>query len=346
MIRFAKVDAIMTYPKIEGDSLLARFLTPEVYDALKDRETYFGVRLEHLIASGLKNPDSAIGVYAGDEESYEVFSPLFDPIIAAYHGFGPEDRHTSDLDPAHLEIENPDPEGRFVLSTRIRVARNLCCFPFGPVIDRRERRMAERAIVQALSSLPGELAGEYQPLSAMDKATQKRLIEAHLLFKAGDRFLEAGGFNRDWPDARGAFMNKARTFLVWVNEEDQLRIISMEKGANLKSVFSRLAKALGHLEARLTFAYSKRLGYLTSCPTNLGTAMRASVHIRLAHLAEDVVKAIAEAHGLQVRGTHGEHTEAEGGVYDVSNRRRLGITEVEAVAQLARGVQALIQAAG
>jgi len=305
----------MAYPNPGGGSLLARHLTPEVWHRLKDRETRYGVRLEHVIASGLANPDSAVGVYAGDAESYELFAPLFDPIIADYHGFGPEKRHQSDLDPAHLDAPNPDPEGRYVVSTRIRVARNLCCFPFGPVYE-------------------------------MDEATKERLIMDHFLFKEGDRFLEAAGLNRDWPDARGLFHNEDKTFLVWVNEEDQLRIISMQPGADLQAVFARLARALGELERRLTFARSERLGYLTSCPTNLGTAMRASVHIRLPQLTEDEVKAIARAHGLQVRGTHGEHTEAKGGVYDVSNKRRLGITEVEAVAQLAKGVQALIQAAG
>ncbi len=336
----------MAAPRIEGESLLARFLTPEVYQALKDRETYFGVRLEHLIASGVQNPDSAIGVYAGDEESYSVFAPLLDPIIEAYHGFGPGDRHVSDLDPGGLEDQPLDPAGRYVLSTRVRVARNLCCFPFGPVIGFRERRMAERAILGALETLEGELAGSYHPLPALDPATQARLVEEHLLFKAGDRFLEAGGFNRHWPDARGVFLNRERTFLVWVNEEDQLRIISMEKGSHLKRVFSRLVQALAELERRLSFARSPRLGYLTSCPTNLGTGMRASVHVRLQRLPEEEIQAIALAHGLQVRGTHGEHTQAEGGVYDVSNKRRLGITEVEALRQLEAGIRALIRAEG
>ena len=334
----------MAYPNPGGGSLLARHLTPEVWHRLKDRETRYGVRLEHVIASGLANPDSAVGVYAGDEESYDLFAPLLDPIIADYHGFGPEKRHQSDLDPAHLDAPNPDPEGRYVVSTRIRVARNLCCFPFGSMLSRRERRIVEATVVHALEGLPGELAGRYYPLYEMDEATKERLIMDHFLFKEGDRFLEAAGLNRDWPDARGLFHNEDKTFLVWVNEEDQLRIISMQPGADLQAVFARLARALGELERRLTFARSERLGYLTSCPTNLGTAMRASVHVRLPGLTEEEIKAIAGEHGLQVRGTHGEHSEAEGGVYDVSNKRRLGITEVEALRQLAQGVRALILA--
>jgi len=336
----------MTYPEPGGRSLLARHLTPEVWQKLKDEQTRYGVRLIDVIASGLTYPESSIGVYAGDEESYALFAPLLDPIIADYHGFGTDDSHESDLEPAHLNVPNPDPEGRHVISTRIRVARNLCCFPFGSVITRRERRIVEATVVRALEDLPDELAGSYYPLYEMDPATKERLIADHFLFKEGDRFLEAAGLNRDWPDARGIFHNPDKTFLVWVNEEDQLRIISMEPGADLQRVFTRLARALAELERRLTFAYSERLGYLTSCPTNLGTAMRASVHVRLPKLArnEELLKAIAAEHQLQVRGTHGEHSQSEGAVYDVSNKRRLGIPEVEAVRQLAAGVSALLAA--
>ncbi len=332
----------MTNPNPGGASLLAKHLTPAVWEALKDKETRYGVRLIDVVASGLAHPESSIGVYAGDEESYELFAPLLDPIIAKYHGFGPDGRHTSDLDPAHLDAPNPDPEGRYVVSTRIRVARNLCCFPLGPALTRRERRIVEATVVRALASLEGDLSGRYYPLYEMDHATKERLIANHFLFKEGDRFLEAAGLNRDWPDARGIFHNENKTFLVWVNEEDQLRIISMQPGADLEEVFARLARALGELERRLTFARSERLGYLTSCPTNLGTAMRASVHVRLPRLPEEKIKAIAGDHGLQVRGTHGEHSDAEGDVYDVSNKRRLGITEVEAVRQLSAGVRALL----
>ncbi|HGZ70242.1 MAG TPA: arginine kinase, partial [Nitratifractor sp.] len=94
----------------------------------------------------------------------------------------------------------------------------------------------------------------------------------------------------------------------------------------------------------LTFAFNEHIGYITSCPTNLGTAMRASVHIKLPNLGANMVefKAITDKYHLQIRGIHGEHSESEGGVYDISNRRRLGITEVEAVQDMHDGVVALI----
>ena len=79
-------------------------------------------------------------------------------------------------------------------------------------------------------SLTGDLAGTYYPLSGMSEETRNKLVEDHFLFKKGDRFLEAAGINKMWPQGRGIYHNAVKTFLVWVNEEDQLRIISMEKG--------------------------------------------------------------------------------------------------------------------
>ncbi|RLA57682.1 MAG: arginine kinase, partial [Epsilonproteobacteria bacterium] len=162
----------------------------------------------------------------------------------------------------------------------------------------------------------------------------------------GDRFLEAAGLNYNWPEGRGIFHNDEKTFLVWVNEEDQLRIISMQQGGDIKEVFSRLSAAIKILEKQLQFSYNDHLGYITSCPTNLGTAMRASVHIKVPNLAKDMdkLKAITDKYHLQIRGIHGEHSKSEGGVYDISNRRRLGITEVEAVQDMHDGVVAIIEA--
>jgi len=107
------------------------------------------------------------------------------------------------------------------------------------------------------------------------------------LRREGDRFLEACGLNRDWPNSRGIFHNDDKTFLIWVNEEDQLRIISMQQGADIACVFERLSRAASQIEKVAEFAYNSHLGYITSCPTNLGTALRASVHIHLPELSRD-----------------------------------------------------------
>jgi len=338
----------MKYPNFpkECQSLLCKYLSPEVFEELKDKKTVFAFTLDQAINSGVKNIDSGIGVYAGDEESYSLFSPLFNPIIEEYHSFSKEDKHKSNLNSGDLLAENPDQDGDFIVSTRIRVGRNLKDFPLGPAITQEGRLEVEKKVSTALASLDGELKGHYYPLLGMSESVQKQLIEDHFLFKEGDRFLEAAGLNHNWPEGRGIFHNDEKTFLVWVNEEDQLRIISMQQGGDIKEVFTRLSVAIKILEKQLQFSYNDHLGYITSCPTNLGTAMRASVHIKVPNLAKDMekFKAITDKYHLQIRGIHGEHSESEGGVYDISNRRRLGITEVEAVQDMYDGVVAIIEA--
>ena len=338
----------MKYPKFtpKHKSLMAKYLTKEVFEELKELKTKNGFTLQRAIQSGIDNPDSGIGVYAGDAESYTAFSTLFDPIIQKYHGFSQNDMHKSNLKPDDLKAPNPDMEDRYIVSTRIRVGRNLADFPLGTSISKEQRDEVEKTVSTVLNSLSGDLSGKYFPLLGLSETDRISLVEDHFLFKAGDRFLESAGLNRDWPHGRGIYHNNEKTFLVWINEEDELRIISMQKGGNIKEVFTRLAKAINELEKKMKFAYSEHLGYITSCPTNLGTAMRASVHIALPKLSKDMdkFKSITDKHHLQIRGINGEHSKSEGGIYDISNKRRLGVTEVQCVQDMYNGVVKLIEA--
>ena len=336
----------MNYPNLpkECTSLLCKYLTAELFEELKDKKTKNNFTLAQAINSGLENIDSGIGVYAGDKETYSTFAPLFDKIIEDYHGFSKNDSHKSNLNPNDLNAPNPDPEGKYIISTRIRVGRNVDNMPLGPAISKEQREEVEASVVNGLKKLEGELEGNYYPLLGMSKEVQAKLIKNHFLFKEGDRFLEATGLNREWPEGRGIYHNHDKTFLVWVNEEDQLRVISMQMGGDIKEVFTRLVKAIKSIEEEVSFSYSEHLGFITSCPTNLGTAMRASVHIALPNLAKDMpkFKSITDKFHLQIRGIHGEHSKSEGGIYDISNRRRLGISEVQAVQDMYDGVAALI----
>ena len=341
----------MTYSDIKqklknSNSLLAKYLTNEVFEKLKDKTTSDGYTLLQAINSGLENPDSGIGVYALDEESYSTFKELFDPIIQEYHKFSSEDHHKSNFNPDDLNAPNPDPTDEYIVSTRIRVGRNIKDIPLGTVISNEQRNKIEKDVSSTLSSFSDDLAGKYYPLNNMNNEDRESLIKDHFLFKAGDRFLEAAGLNRDWPNGRGIYHNNDKTFLVWINEEDQLRIISMQNGGDIKEVFTRLHKAVKLLEDKLQFAYNDHIGYITSCPTNLGTAMRASVHIRLPKLGKNMnqFKEIANRYNVQIRGIDGEHSKSVGGIYDISNKRRLGVTEVECVQDMYDGVVALIEA--
>ena len=130
-----------------------------------------------------------------------------------------------------------------VISTRIRVGRNLDGYPLGPGVTKDERLDIMKKVTEACDKFEGDLKGTFYPLEGMNEETSAKLIADHFLFKRGDRFLEACNLNRDWPSGRGIFHNETKTFLVWVNEEDQLRIISMQQGSGIKEVFERLSKA-------------------------------------------------------------------------------------------------------
>ncbi len=335
------------FPEGQQGSLLCKYLTRDVWNKYHAKADAHGVSFKTCVLSGCQNTDSGIGCYAGSQDSYSAFSELFHPIITDYHKVKISDGHVSNMDYTQLVCPPfPEEDAKMIRSTRIRVGRNLAEFPLGPGLTREQRLDIEKKVTSALSAFEGDLKGKYYALSGMDAATQKQLIEDHFLFKEGDRFLEACGLNRNWPEGRGIYHNEAKTFLVWVNEEDQLRIISMQPGADIGAVFSRLSRAAAEIEKIAKFAHSKELGYITSCPTNLGTALRASVHIHLPYLGleKGLFQRIADKYNVQIRGAHGEHTETNDHIYDISNKRRLGLSEVELVQDMYNGVKAMIEA--
>ncbi|MBI9090034.1 MAG: arginine kinase [Desulfobacterium sp.] len=339
------IDINTLFPKT-AVSLVKEHLTPALFNALKGKQTKNDYSLEQAIRSGIRNPDSSIGIYAGDAESYQLFSKIFIPVIEAYHGCPTNRIHRSDLTKASLS--DSDLSCGHIQSFRIRVARNIANLPFPPLIDSATRVKVEEQAVNALLELKGDLGGSYHALGELTDAKRKNLAQKHLLFETGDRFMEAAGINRDWPESRGIFVSKDEKFAVWINEEDHLRIISMDKGGDIAGTYDRLARALTFLEKRLKFAHDPNLGYLTSCPSNLGTGMRAGVHLRLPNFLtqQELLHGTAKEYNLQIRGSHGEKTEVLDGIVDISNRQRLGITEKQCIETLHRGVCAIIKKTG
>jgi len=326
-------------------SLLSKTLTRDVWEKCAGKSDKYGFTFEQCIFSGCKWTNSGVGVYAGCHEGFYAFAPLFDKIISEYHGHSPSDKHISSMD--HTKLNCPDfpaDEDAMINSTRIRVARNLADYPLGTAVTAQQRREIESKVVSALNDFDGELKGKYYSLGKMTDGERKQLIDDHFLFKGGDKYLESCGLEREWPEARGIFHNDAKTFLVWVNEEDQLRIISMQKGSNIRQVFERLSVASAKIEEKAKFANDEHLGYITSCPTNLGTGMRASVHIKLPKLGknQELFNSIADKYYVQIRGAHGEHTETDDGIFDISNKRRLGRNEVDLTQDMYNGVKAMI----
>nr|WP_315478611.1 hypothetical protein [uncultured Rhodoferax sp.] len=331
------MDAISSdFPQPSAQSLLGRFLTPEVWQALQGVQTRTGVTLHDCIRSGLAQSDSAIGVYAGDAESVECFGLLFAPVIQALHAGSPEPGAIDHgLHAMGQAFPNLDPQGTYIRSTRIRLARNLCGYRWMPTITRRELLEVQGLVLEALPGLEGDLAGSYY--------TVGHAAVVRVGFDGADRFQQAAGICRDWPDGRGVFANATQSLQVWVNEEDHLRIIAMQPGADIDAVVARLLRAYGHLAQALDFQQSPRYGYLASCPSNLGTGLRASFHMHLPRSGNSpAFKALCARHGLAVRSAAGEREAQSGAVYEISNQRRLGLSCAQCLQALLGGVEQII----
>jgi protein-arginine kinase len=338
------------FPEIKSaHSLVAKHVTPELWAKLSGISTATsGFTLAKAIACAIDFDDQHCGIYAGDADSYKDFAEVFDPLIQEYHGISADATHTSDMDSTKI-VGNID-EDVPVKSVRIRVGRSVEGFGLSPGITKEQRLDMEKLMVNAFAKLENDLSGEYYPLTGMDEAVRQQLVDDHFLFVSGDKNLIAAGMERDWPEGRGIFHNKEKTFLVWVNEEDQLRIISMQQGGDVKGVFERLALGISAVqdsvkaESGKDFMQSEKYGYLHSCPTNLGTGMRASVHVDLPGWTKEglpALKARCEELQVQPRGTRGESGGQTGCTYDISNKHRLGYSEVELVQKMIDGVNTL-----
>ncbi|MCP4670806.1 MAG: arginine kinase [Desulfobacula sp.] len=316
--------------------LAKKHLSAQIFQSLEHQKTDSGFTFLKAINSGIKNIDSAIGIYAGDASSYNTFAPVLDPVIREYHDFLKTKKHRTDT--SQIQLSNLDPEKKYIQSTRIRIARNLKNFNFPPHINLSCRRKLETIIISALKTLKGNLKGQYCSFNNSDNNKK-------IWFPKGDRFQDAAGINSDFPKCRGIFQSFDKQFMVWVNEEDHLRIIGLKKTADIAKIYNIVCKGLDKLSHKLDFARHDTYGYLASCPTNIGTSMRAGVHIKLDKLAKkkNILKDIVNSYKLQIRGTKGEKTKVKNSVFDISNQQRLGVSEYEIIQNLHKGLEAIIK---
>lgn len=325
-------------------SLTEKYLPKDLWKWLQ-LKTSFGTTIYDCVVSALENPDSGCGLYAPDPECYDVFSDLFHPVIAEYHKVDVKTlKSVHDLGNAdNLEELKPEYANQIV-STRVRVGRTVKGFAMAGKLNREQRLNLEATIKSGLAKLDGDLAGEYKSLTEMSYAERDQLINDHILYNdADDKYLRSAGGYSDWPIGRGVFLNKQKNFIVWVNEEDHIRIISMQKGASLKQVWGRLVRAINAMETKMEFVRHDKFGYLTFCPTNIGTGLRASVHVKVPKVAEaGKLNEMCAAIDLQPRGIHGEHTESIGGVYDISNKIRIGRTEWDLINTMWTGIRKIL----
>lgn len=328
---------------------------PGMYESMAMLRTPNGYTFDMAIQTGVDNPGhpyiTTVGVTAGDEESYETWKPFFDLVISARHnGFPSDAAQPTDMDPEKLKFDGFDTD--YVLSSRVRTGRSIrgICMP--PFCTRAERREVEKIIMSATKDLGEqipELKGEYESLKGMTDARHEELIAEHLMFdKPVSPLLLSGGMARDWPDARGVYLSESKDFIVWVNEEDHMRIVSMQMDGDMKAVFTRFCNATNQIEKNMKelgkeYMRNDHLGYILSCPSNLGTGIRAGCHVKLPTLSEhEKFSEILLNLRLQKRGIGGVDTASKDGVFDISNLDRLGFSEVQLVQMVCDGITKLV----
>ena len=234
-------------------------------------------------------------------------------------------------------LSGSGPHDQIVVSSRVRLARNLKGKPF-PGWAKKAERVAVleeiRSAVEGLPEMENSFSERLEDLSPLEKQV---LMERHLISREHA--------------ARGAgsavVMNPEQTLSFMINEEDHLRMQAIRAGLQLEEVYAMINRTDSELEETLDFAFHDELGYLTACPTNVGTGMRASAMMHLPGLvmSEQVNKIINSVNkiGLAVRGLHGEGTEAMGNLFQVSNQTTLGETEEEIIARLNRVIAQILE---
>ena len=229
------------------------------------------------------------------------------------------------------------PEADIVISSRIRLARNLAGYPFFSTADEQQLGELERMVRERLLNTCVSEGMGYFSMQTMPMLDRQFLVERHLISREH-------AFGKG---ARGVGLALDETVSIMVNEEDHLRIQGLCSGLQLREAWERVDAVDTRLESCLEFAFSAQFGYLTVCPTNAGTGLRASVMLHLPALVmtrqiDKVFQAVSKI-GLIVRGLYGEGTEASGDFYQISNQSTLGKSETDIIETIEKVIPKIIE---
>jgi protein arginine kinase len=225
-------------------------------------------------------------------------------------------------------LRGSGPESDIVISSRIRLARNLAAFPFTNRASSYQKAEIETLLRDRITKLDVNPRLSYITVPTLTMLDRSFLVERHLISK--------DLANADGP--RGVALGGAETVSLMVNEEDHMRLQVMRSGFTLDEAWQEIDRVDDLLEERVTYAFSEEFGYLTACPTNVGTGMRASVMLHLPALEhtkqiEKVFRALQKI-SLAVRGLYGEGSRASGHFYQISNQVTLGKSESQILTEI------------
>lgn len=241
------------------------------------------------------------------------------------------------LDSASELTDSAGSKTAIVLMTRVRLARNLAGTPFPGWAKSGQRDEIFERCRAAVAGTPAMKRCFNLSISELSELEKQILVERHLISR---ELIGAKG-------GAGAVISKDQAISVMVNEEDHLRIQVLRSGFQLKKAWNAINDFDTALEDQLDFAFSPTLGYLTACPTNLGTGMRASAMMHLPALVisnqmEKVVRAVNQL-GMVVRGLFGEGSDASGSIFQISNQTTLGESEDEIIKRLTSVLQSIVE---
>jgi protein arginine kinase len=234
-------------------------------------------------------------------------------------------------------LKGSGPESDIVISSRIRLARNLADYPFISRVGDQDRAEIEKSLRQCVLGLNESEDIFYVDVDGLTGLDRQFLVERQLISR---EHAESRG-------ARGVVIDRKEKFSVMVNEEDHLRMQVMQSGLDLQTAWERINRIDDFIEKRVNYAYHERLGYLTACPTNVGTGMRVSVMMHLPALVitrqiDKVFRSLQKI-SLAVRGLYGEGSQAMGDFYQISNQITLGRSEGELIKQVGDIVPVIIE---
>ena len=223
-----------------------------------------------------------------------------------------------------------------VMSTRIRLARNLQEYPFMVKAQRKDLIAILNKIEEVTPSIGYGL--KFLRLSNMDDVTKLSLIEKHII---------SADLAMNKSDLTAILLNEEENICIMLNEEDHLRIQVLAAGLELESTLNLAIEIDRKIEELVNYAYSEKYGFLTACPTNVGTGMRASVMVHLPALSitGNIRKVLGAVNGfnMNVRGLYGEGSNTQGNVYQISNKQSLGISEQEIIKNMKILIEKVIQ---
>ncbi len=233
-------------------------------------------------------------------------------------------------------LSGKGPESDIVISSRIRLARNIAGFPFIRKCSPKDRANITTEVHDALAGLPISNDVEYVDVAKLGELDRQFLMERQLI---SHELSEAQG-------ARAVILDPKERFSIMINEEDHLRFQVMQSGLDLESAWNRMDELDNVLEEKLTYSYTSKLGYLTACPTNVGTGLRVSVMLHLPALVatkqiDKVFRALNKIN-VAVRGLFGEGSQFMGDFYQISNQTTLGRSEVSLMERVKEVVPRII----